>query len=175
MSEDFRDFWRDDFTCLKHAGRLLTEAMRRDEQTLEDRINTGHNPSSHLYYLAGSGATTTDPTNDDNADGSGSDNANHAVLQFQRRIPMPQFLSNLATTRNFKMGLWTHDGAQLAWAICADTVYLWNFLDTAGNSRPYFFATTNQQHVIAVGLVKPKPSTLCHRTIRSFSSCHIRR
>lgn len=131
MSEDFREFWRDDFNCLKHAGRMITEAMRRDEQYLEDRINTGHNTSSHLYFAA---------------------EAKDAPLKFDRRIALPRWLSEKKASRQFRVGLWTQ--AELAWAIVDDTVYIWKFLDD--RATPYVFTSKNKQPIIAVGLVPPK-------------------
>jgi len=128
----FRSFWKEDFHNLKHQGEGINECLRKDESMADitDRIETGHNRHSHLYF---------------------EDPQQPPPFRHVRtnQIP-PEIRQDIENKQHIRMGL--APKALIAWIVVDRSVYLWSFKEQDSFVR---IDAPEEQFILAAGIVPP--------------------
>jgi Nup133 N terminal like len=140
IAQVLQDYWKDDFSPLQAAGRIILQALRDDEGSqgadLYRRIgSTG--PGAHAYFGAAHG------------------------LEYSHNVPLSRFLLEQRMTAKYQSLLGLLPLAQLAWMSVDDQLYLWSIGQNQetynGNSPLCSFQVTIGHSIVSVGLVRPVP------------------
>lgn len=135
MSTPIESYWKDDFTPLQAAGKVILQALRQDEAA----------PDADLYRRLTSGSHLYIPEQKDEP---------IVKMRHLRSIPLPSLLQQelSATKAHVLMGLLAQ--AQLAWMTVDSKLFLWSI---KANHSFCSFQVNSGQHIVSVGLVRPKP------------------